>query len=253
MTPKSIYELHRDNIGKISDKWESYLHFYDSALSPIRQAPINLLEIGIQNGGSLEVWANYFKSGLHFVGCDINPKCSTLKYNDHRISVVVGDINDRPSFQAISSISSEFDIIIDDGSHISDDILISFVNYFPLVKPGGIYIIEDTCTLYQDSFGGGILNEFSAYSFFKKVIDIINFKYWSEEISINTYLRTFFPKNALPAFILDGWINSVEFRNSLIAVRKSMTLGHEKLGPRLITGSSAQIETFGGLFRQDTL
>ena len=111
-----------------------------------------------------------------------------------------------------------------------------------MVKSGGLYVIEDAHTLYMSDWGGGILNEFSAYSFFKKIIDVINIQFWGNELSIDAYFRTFFPLGALPAFIKDGWIEAVEFRNSVIIVRKSMNATHDKLGERVVTGTKAQVD-----------
>src|SRR5947209_9549052 len=52
----SIARRHR---GKVSDKWESYFSTYEALFQPLRTKPISLLEIGVQNGGSLEIWARY--------------------------------------------------------------------------------------------------------------------------------------------------------------------------------------------------
>lgn len=242
MTTRSISSLHLSKTDKVSDKWESYLDFYDSLFAPLCDSPVSLLEIGVQNGGSLETWAEFFQEGRHIVGCDIDPKCGQIKYDDPRISVIVGDANSNAAHQAIQAIAPQYDIIIDDGSHVSIDILNAFVNYFPLVKPGGYYIVEDTHTLYDDGFGGGILNEFGAYAFFKKLVDVVNFQFWRDQLSINTYLRTFFPLKSLPSFISEGWVDSIEFRNSIITIRKAEGPGHEKLGRRLIVGRSAQVQ-----------
>lgn len=249
MNFRSIEDLHRHKVGKVSDKWASYLGYYDSLFRPLQDSPISMLEIGVQNGGSLETWSQYFKSAQRFIGCDIDPKCGSLKYDDPRISIVVGDANAAPTFVAIRESCASFDIVIDDGSHVSTDILNAFLNYFPLVKPGGLYVIEDTHTLYKDQFGGGVLNEFSAYAFFKKLIDVVNFQFWRDELSVNTLLRTFFPLTATPAFILEGWIESIEFRNSVITLRKSVLPGHEKLGDRVLVGDSAQVQDWQGSFR----
>jgi hypothetical protein len=248
MTDQSIEILHRNKVGKVSDKWESYLGYYNTLFSPLRRQPISLLEIGVQNGGSLETWSEYFECGRLFVGCDINPKCASLKYDDPRISVIVGDANAAPGFQAIRNISPDFDIVIDDGSHISMDVLNSFINYFPMVKPGGLYVVEDTHTIYYDQYGGGILNDQGAYAFFKKLIDVVNFQFWNDQMSINTYFRTFFPLTSTPNFILEGWVESVEFRNSIITIRKAQTAGHDKLGSAIRSGHIAQVETFNGAF-----
>jgi SAM-dependent methyltransferase len=252
MNGSTINSIHRNKVGKASDKWESYLGYYDALFAPLRERPISMLEIGVQNGGSLETWAEYFQAGQRFIGCDIDPKCGSLKYDDSRISIVVGDANAAPAFHEIRSICPEFDVIIDDGSHRSTDILNAFVNYFPLLKPGGLFVVEDTHTLYNDQFGGGILNESGAYSFFKKLIDVISFQFWRDEVSINTFFRTFFPLQSTPGFILDGWVDSINFRNSIITITKSMAPGHDKLGERILVGNSAQVQTWGGTFRGST-
>ena len=99
MASRSIDALHRSKTGKVSDKWASYLTYYDALFAPLREAPISMLEIGIQNGGSLETWASYFTQARQFIGCDIDPRCEALRYEDPRVSVVVGDANSAPAYQ----------------------------------------------------------------------------------------------------------------------------------------------------------
>jgi hypothetical protein len=246
MEQKSIDSLHRTKTGRISDKWSSYLTYYDKILAPLQQQAISMLEIGVQNGGSLDTWSSYFSAGATFIGCDIDPKCATLRYEDPRIHIVVGDCNSAPTFKQIVDLAPVLDLVIDDGSHVSIDIINAFINYFPLVKPGGIYVVEDTACLYLNEFGGGLLNDYGANAFFKRLIDVISFQFWKDELSINQYLRTFFDTRKTPNFILDGWIDSIEFRNSIITIRKSDNPGHEKLGARVVTGHTAQVQTWNG-------
>ena len=244
----TIENLHRSKTGKVSDKWSSYLKYYDALLKPIQDEPVSMLEIGVQNGGSLETWAKFFVNGENFIGCDIDPNCGKLRYEDPRIKVIVGDANVIGTLEAIKAVKEYLDLVIDDGSHRSIDILNSFVNYFPLVKPGGIYVIEDTHTLYQMQFGGGIMNEFGAYAFFKKLIDVIGFQFWSSEMGIATLFQTFFPLGQVPEVISNGWIESIEFRNSIITIKKSNNATHNKLGERVLVGDSALVQNWGGTF-----
>lgn len=236
MAPPSFREIHESKTGKASDKWDSYLDYYDHLFTPLRDENIRLLEIGVQNGGSLETYAQYFKNGKIFIGCDINPDCSKLKYEDPRINVVVGDANADTAFTAIHKLEDQFDIIIDDGSHVSRDILNTFLIYFSSLKPGGIFVIEDTHTLYSPSYGGGLLSSISATEFFKKIIDIINYEWWGQHASMPAYMVSFFPDGRLPDCLADGWIESVEFRNSIITLRKSLHPSHNKLGDRIVRG-----------------
>lgn len=243
MSNLSIEEIHKQNIGKVSDKWSSYLPIYDQLFEKYRTEKLSLLEIGVQNGGSLETWKTFFKNASVLIGCDIDKLCGNLKYNDSRVKIVVGDANQSNTFDKIVNICDNFDIIIDDGSHQTNDIISSFLIYFPLVKPGGVYVIEDTHTLYLNKWGGGILNEFSAYSFFKKLIDVINIQFWSDQISLDVYFRTFFSMEQVPLFIKKGWVDSIDFRNSMIIIRKAQVGENEKLGNRIITGTVSEVHS----------
>lgn len=237
----TIKQIHLQKTGKVSDKWSSYLDYYDSLFYNSKNDPINLLEIGIQNGGSLETWASYFQNARNIIGCDIDENCRVLSYNDPRIKLIVSDVNSPYSYQEINRTCNELDIIIDDGSHCSVDMLTSFVTYFDMLRPGGIYVVEDTHTLYWQSWGGELSNPFNAYIFFKKLIDVINFQFWDKEMSREEYLSDFFNPNMIPNFIMNGWIESIEFRNSIITIRKSKIPAVNGLGERLVTGTKALI------------
>ena len=244
----TIDQLHRSKTGKVSDKWSSYLPYYDRLFAPLRHTPLCLLEIGIQNGGSLETWSQYFTEARSLVGCDIDPRCSALRYDDPRIHVVVGDANGPAAFKAIQALSPQFDLVIDDGSHRSVDIINSFINYFPLLSPGGVYVVEDCHCLYMNDFGGGVLNDYGAYAFFKRLVDVTSHQFWRDQVDIKHYLRTFFDLRSTPPFITEGWIDSLEFRNSIITIRKALVPGHDKLGERLQVGDQAQVQSFDGKF-----
>lgn len=237
-----IQKIHAAKTGKVSDKWSSYLVYYDQLFSSILNNKINLLEIGVQNGGSLETWAEYFSNGENFIGCDINTKCADLKYSDERIKVIIGNINSKDVVQSIKNLNISFDIIIDDGSHLSPDIISSFILYFPLLKPGGIYIVEDAHTLYLKNFSGGLYNENSAQKFFYKLVDIINYQFWKNSYQMESILQNWFKQNQIPKFIQQGWIESISFRNSIITIQKSETPNHNKLGYRNVSGKEAIVD-----------
>jgi len=247
MKKNELKYLHLSNTGKVSDKWESYLDYYNEIFTPLKDKDISLLEIGIQNGGSLQIYLNFFKNAEIIIGCDIDDNCRNLDYDDIRIQVVIGNINSNETHGKISSLKNQFDILIDDGSHISSEIITSFIKYFPMVKPGGIYVIEDLHCSYDSYntgyYGGGILNENSAINFFKKIIDVINSEFWTNAINLQTYLSQFFPKD-LPQLIIDGSIKSIEFRNSIITIRKSKIGETNKLGKQMITGKEMEVANF---------
>ncbi|SDS00487.1 Glycosyltransferase, GT2 family [Halopseudomonas xinjiangensis] len=238
---KALPELYEQHKGKVSDKWSLYLKEYDELLSPYRDRSVNLLEIGIQNGGSLEIWSQYFPKAIRLVGCDINPNCAQLEYEDARIAVVVGDANSDESESAILSHAKKFDIIIDDGSHTSGDIVRSFARYFPYLKPGGILLAEDLHCSYWQGYQGGLYNPFSSITFFKRLGDVVNFEHWGRPGSRSTVLAGFaehygvtFSEEALAA------VHSVQFVNSLCVVKKAPA-PENVLGERLIVGETEPV------------
>ena len=45
---------------KYSTKWEKYFDVYDSVFEKYRDKKITFVEVGIFNGGSLEIWKKFF-------------------------------------------------------------------------------------------------------------------------------------------------------------------------------------------------
>ena len=241
MPPKTFADLHKKHQGKVSDKWSSYLEQYERLLSPLRDKNISLFEIGIQNGGSLEIWSKYFPKAKVFVGCDINKKCSKLVYQDTRINLVIGDANQKKIKKDIIKKGGPFDIVIDDGSHRSGDIIESFINYFPHVVDGGLFIVEDLHCSYWEDYEGGLFSPHSSMMFFKYLTDILNYKHWGVKLSPADILKDFSNQYNLKLGrdVLQK-IESIEFLNSMCIIRKSSgkTSG---LGLRVISGKDAAV------------
>ena len=222
MSNKSLQQLYAEHTGKVSDKWQLYLTEYDRLLNDYREKPISLLEIGIQNGGSLEIWLKYFSQALMLIGCDINPLCARLSFDDPRICVIAGDANRPDVREQITLNTPQFDIIIDDGSHMSGDIIKTFTLYFPFLANGGVFIAEDMHCSYWERFEGGLFDPFSAITFFMRLADIINYDNWVNPKARGDILQGFFWKyNCKIDEDVLSQIHSVEFINSICVVRKA--------------------------------
>ena len=233
----NIFETHK---GKCSDKWSSYLEIYWQLFSPIRDSDSDILEIGIQNGGSLEIWAEFFPNAKNILGLDVHPKCKDLKFSDSRIKVRVGDATEKIVGTLLSETSPILGVVIDDGSHISRDIIRSFLIFFSQLKPGGIYVIEDLHSSYWSGWQGGISHPESSMQFLKLLADVINFDHWGIR-SCRTDLFDLLPATSglLEESILSE-VESVSFFDSVCVVRKKTPL-HQGLGLRLISGSEASV------------
>lgn len=119
----------------------SYLTTYESIFSPIRDAKIVLLELGVHQGGSINVWNDYFKNST-IVGVDINDRPPAFPDNP-RTHFVKGSQADPAVLDAASNYGP-FDIIIDDGAHIGRIAKRSYQYLFRNhLRPGGLYLMED--------------------------------------------------------------------------------------------------------------
>ncbi|MEL7217983.1 MAG: class I SAM-dependent methyltransferase, partial [Pseudomonadota bacterium] len=216
---------------------------YSQLFANYRERRVRILEIGIQNGGSLEVWSKYFPNAVAIVGCDIDEKCRDLVYDDPRISVIVGDANDPKIFAQVCEISDTFDIIIDDGSHISGDIVRAFSRFFPIVSPGGVFVAEDLHCSYWSAFEGGLEDPASALSFFRRLADLTNKEHWGGPLSAADSLSFFADRHGctFDEMPLLG-VSQVAFFNSLAVVHRG-TPEDRALGTRIVVGQEAIVST----------
>ncbi len=87
------------------------------------------------------------------------------------IKVFIGDQSDTNFLKTVRDQLGTIDLIVDDGGHRMEQQITSFKELYSLVKPNGIYCIEDLATSYLSSYGGGFKNSHSAIEFIKELID----------------------------------------------------------------------------------
>lgn len=119
---------------------EIYHDYFSRYKSP------RVLEIGVYNGGSMEMYNEYYDFDCEIIGID-NGKQLAYRPTHKNISIVIAD-QDRPQ-ELANSISGEFDIILDDGSHFIEHQINCFLALYNRVKPGGVYVIEDLHCCYH--------------------------------------------------------------------------------------------------------
>jgi len=106
------------------------------------------IEIGIDKGGSVELWRDYFKNA-EVIGIDINlnvAKNYIGEDNLDRITLINLNQSDKSQLIEFSKLYQNVDVILDDGSHKMYDQQITFALLFNMLKSGGVYIIEDLHT-----------------------------------------------------------------------------------------------------------
>jgi len=148
-------------LGRIyveSDKWlHGFLPYYRKHCGSRRFRRNLILEIGVGGdsdshlgGGSLRIWRDYFPRS-RIIGIDIHPKSIRL---GPRVSTALADQGSSADLLGILETAGDPDIIIDDGSHVGDDVWASFSILWPRLRPGGLYVIEDLHTSFWPGYGG---------------------------------------------------------------------------------------------------
>jgi hypothetical protein len=129
------------------NKWSHYPEIYDEVFAPYRETCRSLLEIGVQNGGSLQALSRMFP-GASVWGLDIDPACAALNGTlGERVQVVIGDAANLKRLATLP----EFDVIIDDASHVPQMQAVAFSFLFPnKLSANGAYVIEDLEHSYYD-------------------------------------------------------------------------------------------------------
>ena len=135
-----------------SDVFKSlhYLPVYESALAAFRDRPIRMLEIGVDRGGSMQMWRRYLHHESVIVGIDINRKASQFDNPSQHLHVRIGAQQDTAFLHSVLDEFGPFDVILDDGSHMTSHMVDTFRYLFPNgLASGGVYIVEDIGTNYQ--------------------------------------------------------------------------------------------------------
>lgn len=125
------------------NKPEHFLEEYRKLFSQFKEKRGKILELGVQKGGSLELW-NDWLPGFQVIGVDI---LDCKAFDTERIKTIQCDQTDRRIVE-----EAPFDIIIDDGGHTMSQQIDSFKMLYPHLNKGGLYIIEDLNTSYWEEF-----------------------------------------------------------------------------------------------------
>lgn len=197
---KKLVDVFNGHTDKITGKWFHYIEIYERHFQKFVGTNVKILEIGVEKGGSLQIWKKYFGDKCQIIGIDILEKS---KFEESQIKVEIGSQSDLNFLEKINKKYGPFDIIIDDGSHLQMDVLTSFSFLYPKLKKGGIYFIEDLHTAYLRGYSGGISSPFNFVSIASKYVHDLN---------------TCFMKEAYTSTLDE--IKSICFYNSIIVFEK---------------------------------
>lgn len=214
------------------DKWGAYLPLYERVMERIKPGSA-YLEIGVQNMG----WPAALDPEGRFtrcVACDINPAIADHAEGTRFTDIVVGDSATEGTIRRIRDLQLSFDLIVDDASHTQQNILANFMSYWPLLREGGQFLIEDCHTDFSPPFADDNYFDVSIYDFFSALCALPTLSCYDRALrhknAAYRTMRRFYPKAYCDA-IADS-VNSLTFVNSCILIRK----GDPSLGERILNG-----------------
>lgn len=216
LSGSSIHEALESHEGHLVHKWRHYPDVYAELLTPWRAGfveadgttrPLRLLEIGVSEGGSLELWRRWFGADATIVGIDIDETCAGIV--DPSVATVrIGSQADPAFLRQVVADMGGVDVVIDDGSHVASHQRTSLETLWPLLTDGGLYLCEDTHTAYWPAFDGGLRRRGTAIEVAKDLVDDLH----------RWYYRTAGSDTASAPKWPDLW--SVTFHDSIISLRK---------------------------------
>ncbi len=208
----SLWSDFLTNDQRLIHKWTHYFPAYERHFARYVNRPLLLVEIGCGEGGSLQMWKRYFGPLARIVGLDIRQDCTA--YQESQIAVRIGSQADQKFLARVVEEFGRPDIVVDDGTHIMQDILASFRFLYPLLDRTGVYVVEDLHTAYWPEFGGGLKREGTFIEACKSLLDELN-----ADLSHGAVQATPFTRSTL----------SMHFYDSLVVFERGSQLTKEAM------------------------
>jgi SAM-dependent methyltransferase len=168
-TPNDLETIFWENDFRAIDKWHHYFPIYDRYLSAYRGRPVKVLEIGVQSGGSIAMWRTYFGPEAVLFGIDIDPRCAA--FDGEKGQIRIGSQADAGFLRRVVDEMGGVDIILDDGSHDSNHLRVTFETLYPLLSEGGLFMAEDLHCCYWPNWTGGYRRPASFIEYAKRMVD----------------------------------------------------------------------------------
>ena len=146
--PPSLAELaDKYSNDKSPSHGHAYSNLYAMLLDPHRESVRNMTEVGVLNGQGTMMWADYFPNA-HVYGLDIKlePRAVSLCSGQPRIHLYEKNAHLRGVPQELGLAEESMDLVVEDASHSHTGTHLIAESFWPLVKPGGFYVIEDVNT-----------------------------------------------------------------------------------------------------------
>jgi len=207
-----------DKFGSDKGYQHGYHRYYGPLLYPLKEAGLRLVEVGVEEGRSVMAWLHYFDRPNHIYGIGYGQsngwqdggESECFKDQNLPCTLFKGDQSDLDFLEHFKKkTGGQYDIVIDDGSHVPNHQKITFEALWSSVVPGGYYVIEDVETSYWKEeasiYGYAFTNQKSFIEHMKLLADVVNKKY----SNYNSPLSTLYDD-----------ISSVKFGANIVIVQK---------------------------------
>jgi hypothetical protein len=204
-----------------TSKWLHYFEIYERHFKKfIGKSPV-ILEIGVQEGGSIEMWNHYFDGRCTVLGLDIDPRCLGVRdrLGADNVTILIGNQADRGFWQKFRSEYPRLDIIVDDGGHRMDEQIVTFEELYRHMSDDGVYLCEDLHTSYWPEWGGGLRQPGTFIEYSKRFIDFLHAHHIPEHL------------NDPEAMLFRRTTDSIHFYDSVLVLERRKNL----LKPTAIT------------------
>jgi hypothetical protein len=212
MSTPSLYD-HYSRVARKTTKWSNYFAIYETLFAKYRGKPITFVEVGVLNGGSLQMWRSFLGSEARIIGVDLNSAASEMEQEG--FEVFIGDQSDPEFWRSFFASVGTIDVLVDDGGHTNLQQIVTLAEAIPHVADGGIVVTEDTHTSYI-SEGFGNPSRYSFINFAKHIVDVVNARHpWVARA------------RQLQSLGLARAVYSVQFFDSVVAFHINRALTHE--------------------------
>lgn len=205
-----LLDLFQDHKQSRMQKFLHHIHIYDKLFLMFKDPTV--LEIGVAQGGSLQLWKNYFGRGARVAGIDVQGSFDHLSQDN--IEVFIGSQDDPKFLKEVGDKLGKIDILIDDGGHDCLAQAVTFETLFPYISDGGLYVCEDIHTSYRFTHHGGYKLETSFVEYIKDLVDSMHYKEFGDNSPPTPY--------GLKLLGLVKEIKSISFYRQMIVIRKNL-------------------------------
>lgn len=196
-------------------KWSNYFEIYDVHFDRYRGTKVNVLEIGIGGGGSLQMWKWYFGAKSKIFGIDNDKE---KLFSEAKIKTYQCDAGDSEALVGLMAELPTIDIVIDDGGHTMDQQITAFDTIYPFLADDGIYLCEDVMTSFFPEFGGGAGVKRTFLGYMKKKIDQISAYHSRDQVPMTDFSNS---------------VDGMHFYNGVVVIEKGIHNRPEKISARI--------------------